>query len=310
MGPRCPRMTSGGPAPRLQQYVFATRQPFDGLATTRFLPSTPLRQRRAAATRRPVPSSVAASLYATAEEFKPLESDDTRRRQMGLHHPAAAGRPLRRPVASLNEDNNEASKRKASEAPEASAKKRPRRAEAKRPRCAAFKTDPNDDDDDDDDENGNCCICMCKPDEQELATIDGCEHQFCFGCIDKWSTRENTCPLCKNRFSEIEYVHKNDNEVNQNANNCAKKVKNRDQRSDLSAGNALEGLFSKWMWTSNMILFNAAGLTHDIYRFSNLSTGVWIQWRHVGVEFNPSYYNDPSRFRGRRSLWRGRQYFS
>ena len=52
-----------------------------------------------------------------------------------------------------------------------------------------------------------CPICWDKP--TSLAKIDGCSHSFCFCCIHKWSTRQNTCPLCKVRFSSICRFDKN-----------------------------------------------------------------------------------------------------
>jgi hypothetical protein len=48
------------------------------------------------------------------------------------------------------------------------------------------------------------CIEIIKP--GEWAKLNGCDHSFCFGCIDNWGTRcENKCPLCRNQFSEIMY---------------------------------------------------------------------------------------------------------
>lgn len=87
----------------------------------------------------------------------------------------------------------------------------------------------------------NCCICMCKVDMDDLAGINGCEHQFCFGCIEKWAERENSCPLCKNRFTKIDRVNKKRKKGTKNT----KKVKQRDQRSDLVPGAALQGLLGR-----------------------------------------------------------------
>ena len=36
-----------------------------------------------------------------------------------------------------------------------------------------------------------------------LASIDGCDHKYCFECIEAWSKRENSCPQCRKRFSYI-----------------------------------------------------------------------------------------------------------
>jgi len=86
----------------------------------------------------------------------------------------------------------------------------------------------------------NCCICMSDVEPNDLAGVNGCDHKFCFGCIEKWSERENKCPLCKARFTKIERVQKKRKTGIKNT----KKVKQRDQRSDLGPGTALEGLIA------------------------------------------------------------------
>lgn len=47
-----------------------------------------------------------------------------------------------------------------------------------------------------------CAVCLDFPDDpQQIATVSGCTHRFCFGCIDKWAARGNhECPLCKSTF--------------------------------------------------------------------------------------------------------------
>ena len=92
----------------------------------------------------------------------------------------------------------------------------------------------------------NCCICMCDVEPKDLAMINGCDHQFCFGCIEKWSERENKCPLCKTRFTKIERVMKQKKKKGSKTKN-SKQVKQRDQRSDLAPGAALEGLIGKFL---------------------------------------------------------------
>lgn len=47
---------------------------------------------------------------------------------------------------------------------------------------------------------------MSVPSAQDLASVSGCSHHFCFGCIQKWSETENSCPLCKLRFVSIHRV--------------------------------------------------------------------------------------------------------
>lgn len=89
-----------------------------------------------------------------------------------------------------------------------------------------------------------CAICMCEPTWEEAAEIDGCSHRFCFGCITKWSDRENSCPLCKSRFAKVTRVNKQRRTKNGPSVTNTKKVKQRDQRSDIVTGAALEGLLA------------------------------------------------------------------
>lgn len=55
-----------------------------------------------------------------------------------------------------------------------------------------------------------CTICM----EENIsirASIPCCDHTFCFDCIMKWSKHENTCPLCKKRFRQIDKIESSGN---------------------------------------------------------------------------------------------------
>lgn len=50
-----------------------------------------------------------------------------------------------------------------------------------------------------------CAICLDFPDDpSHIATVSGCNHRFCFGCIDEWAQKggktTNQCPLCKKPF--------------------------------------------------------------------------------------------------------------
>jgi len=131
----------------------------------------------------------------------------------------------------------------------ASSASSPKKAHLKIP-PASLKADPDDEapKSTTDTKDNACCICMCDPDPGEQSAIDGCGHNFCFDCIEKWSERENTCPLCKERFYKIERVHKK--AKGKRACGAAKgkntkKVKNRDQRADLNqGGNPLESLLA------------------------------------------------------------------
>lgn len=102
------------------------------------------------------------------------------------------------------------------------------------------------------DEENICCICMDVCSKLELASINSCKHKFCFSCIEKWADRENTCPLCKERFSKIERVHKppsrkrkGDSATSPTRHRNTKKVKNRSQRSDFITSNAFQGLLGE-----------------------------------------------------------------
>jgi len=188
---------------------------------------------------------------------------------VGARDEAAAGsrpatRSRKRSHISTRERSTEASaclppasapsrKRKAPSAP-------PRGSRRKIPKClsnrkkpppgAALKTDPaamsadgkSDEADSKPAAVEACCICLGDVEPNDLAKIDGCGHRFCFGCIEKWAERENTCPLCKARFTKIERVNKKRKKGTKNT----KRVKRRDQRSDVVPGAAaIEGLIGK-----------------------------------------------------------------
>jgi hypothetical protein len=104
---------------------------------------------------------------------------------------------------------------------------------------ARLKADP--DEDVNTEHDSTCCICMSEPEPADLASINGCEHMFCFGCIEKWADRENTCPLCKQRFTKIDRVNKS----KKKAAKSSKKVKNRSQRLEMTQSHGLESLFGE-----------------------------------------------------------------
>mmetsp|Transcript_14765 Transcript_14765/g.27340 ORF Transcript_14765/g.27340 Transcript_14765/m.27340 type:complete len:119 (+) Transcript_14765:84-440(+) len=46
-----------------------------------------------------------------------------------------------------------------------------------------------------------CGICF-----EQVAfqgSLDSCKHVFCFDCISNWAKTENSCPMCKLRFTQI-----------------------------------------------------------------------------------------------------------
>ena len=103
-----------------------------------------------------------------------------------------------------------------------------------------------------------CCICLEVPTEEELSAIDGCDHPYCFTCIDTWANRENTCPLCKSRFTKIDKVNFKSSKrkrggVESGASEMSslgrksKKVRTRNQRADINVNNPLQGLFGKFV---------------------------------------------------------------
>ena len=69
------------------------------------------------------------------------------------------------------------------------------------------------------------------------------------GCIEKWSQRENTCPLCKVRFNKIERLIKMDTKGKKRKGNDganSKKIKNRDQSADLYDHGSIQGLLGEY----------------------------------------------------------------
>lgn len=113
----------------------------------------------------------------------------------------------------------------------------------------------------------SCCICMDEPKPADLAKITGCDHFFCFECIEKWAERENSCPLCKVRFTKIERVNKAKKKKGEASKN-SKKVKQKDQRSDIATGAALEGLLASFASSASFphqrvarLIFSGIGAT-------------------------------------------------
>jgi len=100
----------------------------------------------------------------------------------------------------------------------------------------------------------HCSICLEPPARDEETRLNNCGHIFCFSCIETWAERENTCPLCKVRFTKIERVNKpppskrrkkggGKSSGGKNSKKATKRIKARDQREDLLSANPLAGLF-------------------------------------------------------------------
>lgn len=117
------------------------------------------------------------------------------------------------------------------------------------------------------DQSKRCCICLDEPTKPEVSKLDGCNHLYCFICIEKWAERENTCPLCKSRFHKIERVHKVSKPRGRRGSTPkgspvslknVKKVKNRDQRSDYGRN---------VQWQALLERIEGGGLHHHFAQF-------------------------------------------
>ena len=57
----------------------------------------------------------------------------------------------------------------------------------------------------------NCVICL-KANITNLASINSCDHTFCYKCIKKWYktnySTNNKCPLCRKPFNTIQKIKK------------------------------------------------------------------------------------------------------
>ena len=110
------------------------------------------------------------------------------------------------------------------------------------------------------DASKKCCICLEIPTFTELAKIDACDHPYCFGCIEEWAKRENTCPQCKARFAIIKRVNKvkatkkkrKGGHIGDSCSNNIKKVKDRDQRSDYRQHSNLQSFLGKSTYHMNI----------------------------------------------------------
>ncbi|XP_042311327.1 E3 ubiquitin-protein ligase Topors-like [Sceloporus undulatus] len=46
--------------------------------------------------------------------------------------------------------------------------------------------------------NPTCALCLERI--QDITYLNPCSHRFCFECVQKWSRKKVTCPLCKQHF--------------------------------------------------------------------------------------------------------------
>jgi len=111
-----------------------------------------------------------------------------------------------------------------------------------------------------------CSVCLEVPSRDQETKLNGkgCNHIFCWDCIEKWAARENTCPLCKIRFTKIDRVHKSPQSKKRKKRGKAgssglssggqksKRIKKRDQRADLVESNPLHSLFESMEATGTL----------------------------------------------------------
>lgn len=45
-----------------------------------------------------------------------------------------------------------------------------------------------------------CTICLEEIRDEDLCFLNNCTHSFCFKCIDKWSSENKNCPLCRSTY--------------------------------------------------------------------------------------------------------------
>eukprot|EP00542_Grammatophora_oceanica_P019560 CAMPEP_0194039676 /NCGR_PEP_ID=MMETSP0009_2-20130614/11784_1 /TAXON_ID=210454 /ORGANISM="Grammatophora oceanica, Strain CCMP 410" /LENGTH=280 /DNA_ID=CAMNT_0038682589 /DNA_START=54 /DNA_END=896 /DNA_ORIENTATION=+ len=84
-----------------------------------------------------------------------------------------------------------------------------------------------------------CAICLGELDDSDaVASIDSCSHRFCYDCIGNWADRENTCPLCKTRFTKITKLSRDGGDGGVDVEETQRDVEARDQN-ELAPGEEL-----------------------------------------------------------------------
>ena len=81
-------------------------------------------------------------------------------------------------------------------------------------------------------EDLSCNICTESLTEGK-AVLD-CDHFFCLECIKKWAEIENTCPLCKKRFSCIKERRMKKRNAEEASNNAGEVFRWKDSKHDNS----------------------------------------------------------------------------
>lgn len=66
------------------------------------------------------------------------------------------------------------------------------------PKGAATLTSP-----DENEAHVECPVCYELPSPDDVTMVCGCNHKFCFSCIDNWGQIKNSCPLCNYVFTAV-----------------------------------------------------------------------------------------------------------
>ena len=58
-----------------------------------------------------------------------------------------------------------------------------------------------------------CTICLENINNNNIAKLDTCEHEFCKNCIKHWSNLSSECPICKVNYHNIIYYDEKNNKT-------------------------------------------------------------------------------------------------
>jgi hypothetical protein len=79
---------------------------------------------------------------------------------------------------------------------------------------SSIKIKDTDNDENNDDNDNMCTICLDnKYKAIYIRKINGCNHDFCGECIEKWLSENKTCPICKLELVEKDAIDAIDNTI-------------------------------------------------------------------------------------------------
>uniref|UniRef100_A0A6S8JAS2 RING-type domain-containing protein n=1 Tax=Amphora coffeiformis TaxID=265554 RepID=A0A6S8JAS2_9STRA len=233
------------PLAATRTYTLDNNDPFANIPPVEPRPDT---RRAAAPFTATSSSSAAAAASTTASNTNSPSHHHAPRRSQRL----AACSSTRETETNSNNASSEGRKRKAPSPRKRAVRKKPPPSTKDDPEAATEDRKPAAvEENEEGGEPVSCCICMCEPEKEDISSINGCEHMFCFDCIGKWADRENTCPLCKCRFTSISRVHKIKRRKGEKQAPNSKRVKQRDQRADVISGPAIEAMLASIAAASN-----------------------------------------------------------